>query len=98
MDVQRQLANDLKAVLKEAEALIDSTPPTAGGTIEAARERLGRSLQSVRGQWNRLEDKTARAADTARRVVREHPYETMSAGLLAAAFVAGAFWMWRQFR
>jgi ElaB/YqjD/DUF883 family membrane-anchored ribosome-binding protein len=96
--VERQLATDLKAVLKEAEDLIDSTSGASDEALDMARERLNKTLDSLRSRWNRLESMTTETARAARNTVREHPYETAGAGVLAVAFLAGAFWMWRNSR
>jgi ElaB/YqjD/DUF883 family membrane-anchored ribosome-binding protein len=96
--MNEQLVNDLKSVLKEAEALLDATAHQSGGTLKTARQKLGQSVEAVRTQWTRLQDKATDTAAAGGRLVKEHPYETMGAGVLIAAFAAGAYWMWRNSR
>lgn len=96
--MQEQLIKDLKAVLREADDLLDTTPGVKGGKLEAARAKLGSNLQMLRQRWNQLEDKALKVGGTTRRIVKEHPYETMGAGILTAVFLAGAVWVWRLSR
>jgi len=82
----RQLIDDLRAVVTEAETLLQATAHDAGERAQAARERAAGSVEQARARLAELEHELgaeARAfADGAGRWVREHPLQSL--GLAAA--------------
>ncbi len=83
----RTLIDDLRAVVADAEALIEAGLNDAGGRAEQVRERAQGSVDKARARLDELEeDITARAkaasADAAR-YIRDNPLQ--SVGIAAAA-------------
>jgi ElaB/YqjD/DUF883 family membrane-anchored ribosome-binding protein len=82
----RQLIDDLRAVVGDAEALLQATAHDAGERAQAARERATHSVDQARERLAQLEQDLgaeARAlADGAGRWVREHPLQSL--GIAAA--------------
>jgi ElaB/YqjD/DUF883 family membrane-anchored ribosome-binding protein len=82
----RQLIDDLRAVVGEAEALLHATAHEADERASAVRERATASVEEARSRLAELEKELgseARAlADGAGRWVREHPLQSL--GIAAA--------------
>lgn len=97
-DVTEQLVDDLKAVLERAEELLESTNGGSGTRYEAAREKLVNGISAIRKAQSEVQKKASAALESSGRFIKEHPYQTAEAGVLAAAFLAGVFWMWRNSR
>lgn len=85
-EANQQLLEDLKKVMHDAEALLKATAGDAGEKIKDVRNRLATALESAKDTCERLQDQTIQAAQSADRIIREHPYETIgvafSLGLL----------------
>jgi ElaB/YqjD/DUF883 family membrane-anchored ribosome-binding protein len=86
------LAQDLRALTRDAEALISSTTESAGEAVDRAREQLRSRLQYVTARLQELEQtaetavkESARRADAA---VHQHPYGAM-AGAAAVGLLLG---------
>lgn len=78
-DVTREkLAGDLKAVMRDAEELVNLTASLADEKISEVRTRLAAALASAQDTCRRWEDSTVLAAKATDRVIREHPYESIS--------------------
>ena len=82
----RQLVDDLRAVVADAEALLQATAHEAGERAQAARERATSSVEQARARLKDLEhelgDEARAFADGAGRWVREHPLQSL--GIAAA--------------
>ena len=81
-----QLAADLKAVIADAEALLDATKGEAGERIAAVRARAQESLRAAKARISEMEhsvvDQAKEAAKAADDYVREHPWTAI--GIAAA--------------
>lgn len=89
---QDQLAQDLRAVVNDADALLKQVDRSSGDTqLDALRERLASQLQRVKHQFNEFQDTTTdRAREAARKAdltVQAHPYAAIG---VAAALGAAA--------
>lgn len=96
--INERLIDDLKAVLQQAEELLEATSGSSGSGLDKAREKLGASVELLRNQWGELSDRAVDAARTSRRIVREHPYETAGGGLALVAAAVGLVWLWQRLR
>ncbi|MBI4327688.1 MAG: DUF883 family protein [Chloroflexi bacterium] len=77
-DVTREkLAADLKAVMRDAEELMNLTASLADDKISGVRTRLAAALTSAKATCHWWEDSTVQAAKATDRVLREHPYESV---------------------
>jgi ElaB/YqjD/DUF883 family membrane-anchored ribosome-binding protein len=90
--VMEQLVRDVRAVIADAEELLNATAGQAGERITAARARIEERLKASREQLTDLErglvDKTTAAAEAVDHLVHEHPWPAM--GVAAAiGFVLG---------
>ena len=82
----RNLIDDLRAVVAEAEALIEAGIDAAGARAGEARERAAQSVGTARRRLEEIErDVAARAQEAtedAARYVRDHPLQAL--GIAAA--------------
>jgi ElaB/YqjD/DUF883 family membrane-anchored ribosome-binding protein len=83
-DDQRRLAEDFKAVVKDAEELLRHAARDAGEGYNDARARLEQSLKTARTELESLEnamkDSARRAARATDSYVHEHPWESIGVG------------------
>ncbi len=88
----KRLASHLKALVEDAEELMNLTAGQTGETATAARSRLATALESAKVACQRLEEKTVAAAKATDRTIREHPYASLGIafglGLLVGLVVA----------
>jgi ElaB/YqjD/DUF883 family membrane-anchored ribosome-binding protein len=95
-DNRQRMAQDFKAVVRDAEQLLRFAVRDAGQGYAEAREHLEESLKSAREELANLEDA---AVDSARRAgratdsyVRRHPWQSIGIGagigLLAGLLIA----------
>ena len=88
----KRLASHLKALVEDAEELMNLTAGQAGENVTAVRGRLATALESAKAACQRLEEKTVAAAKATDRTIREHPYESIGLafglGLLVGVLVA----------
>jgi ElaB/YqjD/DUF883 family membrane-anchored ribosome-binding protein len=87
-DVREQLAVDLKAMIADAEELLNATAGATGDRIGAARARAQATLSAARQKLAGIDDavidQAKEAARTADEYVKEHPW-----GAVGIAAVAG---------
>jgi len=83
------LVTDLKNVVRDSEQLLAAVTDATGEKAEALREKLGEKLEAARVACRKLEDKTKEGIDSADRLIRDHPYQSMGAAL-AVGLVIGA--------
>jgi ElaB/YqjD/DUF883 family membrane-anchored ribosome-binding protein len=80
-EANAKLATDLKAVVRDAEALLMATAGQAGEKVAEVRQRLSSALESAKATCHNLQDKTAEAAKVTDKVIRTHPYESIGIAL-----------------
>lgn len=87
-DTREHLAVDLKAMIADAEELLNATAGATGERIGAARARAQATLRAAREKLSGLDDavidQAKEAARSADEYVREHPW-----GAVGIAAVAG---------
>jgi ElaB/YqjD/DUF883 family membrane-anchored ribosome-binding protein len=88
----KKLASHLKALVEDAEALMNATAGLAGGKVSESRSRLAATLESAKATYQRVEEQTIAAAKAADQTIREHPYESIGIafglGLLVGVLLA----------
>ena len=67
-------AEDLKALLHEAEQALSSTAGEAGEKFDELRERLRDALETGKYSFERLRTEATRRAKQADQIVRDNPY------------------------
>lgn len=77
-EANQQLVADFRKVIHDAEDLLKATAGEASEKIKEVRTRLAAALKSAKGTCERFQDQTVQAAKTTDRLIREHPYETIS--------------------
>jgi ElaB/YqjD/DUF883 family membrane-anchored ribosome-binding protein len=87
-----RLASHLKALVEDAEDLMNATAGQAGEKLSEVRSRLAAALESAKATCHRMEEQTVAAAKATDRTIREHPYESIGiafgVGLLVGVLVA----------
>jgi len=87
-DARDQLAADLKAVITDAEALLNATAGETGEKIQSARSRAEETLKAAKARLSTLDDeivdRAKAAAKAADEFAHEHPW-----GAIGIAGVAG---------
>src|ERR1035437_6824444 len=85
-------AGDLKAVIRDAEKLLQATAGQGGDKVTEMRSRLAAALESAKTTCHELQEKTVAAAKATDRTIREHPYQAIGIafgiGLLAGVLVS----------
>lgn len=77
-DLSRErLAEDLRALVRDAEQLLKSGAGEAGEKATELRARLQASLDQAKETCRRLEGRAIEGARAADRVIRSHPYESI---------------------
>lgn len=72
-----KLMADLKALTRDAEALMQATAGQSGEKVSELRQRLAAALESAKATCHRLEERAVAGAKAADRAIREHPYESI---------------------
>ena len=90
-DLKDRLAQDLRAVLDDAQALAQGGVQSGDAQLDALRSRFADQMQRIRQQLDGLEDRTlakareaAKAADEA---VHAHPYTAIGIAAAVGALV-----------
>jgi ElaB/YqjD/DUF883 family membrane-anchored ribosome-binding protein len=76
------LVTDLKAVVRDSEELLAAVSDATGQKAEELREKLSEKLEAARIACCKLEGKTQEHLETADKVIREHPYQSMGVALV----------------
>jgi len=82
-----RLAGDLKLVMRDAEDLLRATVGATSDKVGEVRHRLTKALESAKATCQRLQNKTAEAAEATDRVIRRHPYESLGIALGAGILI-----------
>jgi ElaB/YqjD/DUF883 family membrane-anchored ribosome-binding protein len=72
-----RLLQDLKAVVRDGEALLRAGARDLGEKGAAARERLAAALEVAKDTQRRLQQRAVSGAKATDRAIREHPYESV---------------------
>jgi ElaB/YqjD/DUF883 family membrane-anchored ribosome-binding protein len=88
---REKLAEDLRVLIRDAEALLKDGAAEAGGKLEDLKSRLKDSVDQMKETYQRFEDKAVAGAQATDKVIREHPYESLGVafgvGLLIGVLV-----------
>lgn len=88
------LAESLRKILVETEAMLKSAAAEAGDGLDTAGGRARESLRRARGHLRAAEEEICDRAHSVDHVVRAHPWQTVAAAG-AIAFLLG-LWMRRR--
>ena len=72
-----RLINDLKAVVRDGEALLRVQVQGLSETGMAARERLAAALEVARDTRHKLQERASAGMAATDRAIRENPYESV---------------------
>jgi len=76
-----QLVDDLKVVMRDAEALIKATSTQTGDKIQEVRARAEESLRQAKGRLVEVQEealrRTREVADAAEEYVRDNPWQSL---------------------
>ena len=89
-EATEKLTSDLNLVLRDAEALLKATADTGSENIKEVRSRLASAVESAKATYERLKEKTVKAAQTTDHAIREHPYESIGIAC-GVALLVGVF-------
>ena len=76
-----KLADDLKNVVRDAEALLKAIPGEVSDKARDAKERLLQTVDNAQATCCRLEEKAVEEAKKADKMVREYPYHFIGVAL-----------------
>jgi len=78
---REKVAEDLRALIRDAEELLKAGVTDAGGKTAEIKARLQNSVDKAKATAKQLEDRAIAGAKAADRVIRAHPYESMGLAL-----------------
>jgi ElaB/YqjD/DUF883 family membrane-anchored ribosome-binding protein len=88
---REKLAQDLRVLIRDAEALLKDGATEAGGKLDDLKHRLKNSVDQMKDTYQQFEDKAVAGAQATDKVIREHPYESLGVafgvGLLIGVLV-----------
>jgi ElaB/YqjD/DUF883 family membrane-anchored ribosome-binding protein len=88
---REKLAQDLRVLIRDAEALLKDGAAEAGGKLEDLKHRLRNSVDQMKESYQHFEDKAVAGAKATDKAIREHPYESLGVafgvGLLIGVLV-----------
>jgi len=76
-EANQKLTSDIDLVLRDAEELLKATADAGSENVKEVRSRLASTLASAKATYDRLKEKTAKAAQTTDHAIREHPYQSI---------------------
>jgi ElaB/YqjD/DUF883 family membrane-anchored ribosome-binding protein len=76
-EANQKLTSDLNLVLRDAEELLKATADAGSENMKKVRSRLASALESAKATYDRLKEKTVKAAQTTDHAIRKHPYESI---------------------
>lgn len=86
------MVKDLKAIVRDAEGLIEATGEDLSDKASEAKARLGRSLEAARASCERTQKEVGKCMENTNELIHEHPYQAMALGFglgLLAALMMG---------
>lgn len=78
---------ELRALVRDAEAALAAAGDPADEKVKALRERMRHALEEGRAAFQRVRESTREHLDEADDYVREHPYQTIGMAALAGLLV-----------
>ena len=78
---REKLAQDLRVLIRDAEALLKAGATEVGGKMEELKSRLQASVGRMKETCQDLEQKVVAGAKVTDKVIREHPYESIGVAL-----------------
>ena len=72
-----KLMNDLRAVARDAEELLDATGTALGGKADAARERLRHTVECAKGTCAGLQAQAEKQVMAAENAIRTRPLQSV---------------------
>lgn len=79
-----KLANDLQALIRDAEELLDNTRSQVGGRYDSTRRRFASSLDTAKSGLTALEEEvlknTRLMAESTGQYVQSHPWQSVGVG------------------
>ena len=92
-DTADNTVEELRALIREAEAALNSTSGNVNGDLDDLRERLREAAAEGRSMLNNLADTVRRQAGRTDQAIRENPYQSI--GIAAAAGLIAGFLIFR---
>jgi ElaB/YqjD/DUF883 family membrane-anchored ribosome-binding protein len=74
---REKVAEDLRALIRDAEELLKAGVSDASGKTAEIKARLQASVDKAKATAKQLEDRAIAGAKAADRVIRAHPYESI---------------------
>src|SRR5437870_4691472 len=74
---KEKLINDIKVVVRDAEALLRATAGDLSEKTKEARARLMSALESAKDSCHKLEEKALAGARATDKIIREYPYQSI---------------------
>jgi ElaB/YqjD/DUF883 family membrane-anchored ribosome-binding protein len=88
---REKLAQDLRVLIRDAEAVLKDGAVVAGSKAEELKARLQASVSRMKETCHNLEDKVVAGAKATDKAIRTHPYESIGVafgvGLLIGVLV-----------
>lgn len=86
-----QLTSDLKAVVRDAEDILEAIGDQATGKAAETKARVKEAIKQAKRTCEELEERALGSAKAADRVIRDHPYETVGIALAAGLIIGILF-------
>ena len=96
--MKQQVVDDLRAVLAQAENLVETSAEAGDERFKMARRKLSESVDSLQDRWSDLQDTASRAARASGRVIKEHPYESVGTGVALLGLAVFGLWLLQRSR
>ncbi|MCG3147511.1 MAG: hypothetical protein PCFJNLEI_00951 [Verrucomicrobiae bacterium] len=74
---REKVAQDLRILIRDAEALLKAGVSDAGSKMEELKARLQTSVGKMKETCHQLEEKVVAGAKATDKVIRAHPYESI---------------------
>jgi ElaB/YqjD/DUF883 family membrane-anchored ribosome-binding protein len=82
------IRHDVRALAKDARALLDATAELTDQKITQARERLNDALEAGKRAYGQFQDGARERVTAADETIRSHPYESIAIAFGLGALVA----------
>jgi ElaB/YqjD/DUF883 family membrane-anchored ribosome-binding protein len=78
---REKLAEDVRALIRDAEALLSATAGDVGGKADELRQRLRGAVDRAKASAAELQEQARAGARRADELIRAHPYESIGLAL-----------------